>query len=112
MSVPGALATGVVLPDVIGEITLKGMRAKGNRHWTDLSFVELLLAGLFILLLLVLAILLSPIIVPYLFYLYIRSKIENREFEKYIRSNEGARTHAYQFPPGPRVLRLLPLQDL
>jgi hypothetical protein len=83
------------LPNVIGEITLKVMRAKGNAHWTELSIGELILAGLFVLLLLVLAILLSPIIVPYLFYLYIRSKIENREFEKYIRSSEGAKFFIY-----------------
>jgi hypothetical protein len=68
------------------------MRGKDNtRKWLDLSIGELVLA-VFVYALLIL---LLPIILPILLYLYIRTKIENREFEKYIRSNEGAKFFIY-----------------
>lgn len=68
------------------------MRARQNTHkWSDLSFGDAVVGAIVYLLL----ILLLPIILPFLLYLYIRTKIENREFEKYIRSNEGAKFFVY-----------------
>jgi hypothetical protein len=52
---------------------------------------EYLLVGLFFLLL----ILLLPIILPYLLFLHIRTKIEERGFRKYLRTNEGAKFFCY-----------------
>jgi hypothetical protein len=94
-----------------------------HKRTAPLSFVEPVVAAVFMLLLIVLLILLSPIIVPYFLYLYIRSKFDDRACGRYIRANEGARFFIYTsrktseryvrenilpfLPPDTRVVYLL-----